>query len=74
MYIGLDVVAIDLPGHGQSSHRGPGSRYNFLDYLADLKRAVEGKFIISIHFIVTIVLICIRFGLEGIYIAGTFNG
>ena len=28
-----DVVAIDLPGHGYSDHRPPGTRYHFIDYI-----------------------------------------
>jgi pimeloyl-ACP methyl ester carboxylesterase len=28
-----DIVAIDLPGHGCSDHRPPGSRYHFVDYI-----------------------------------------
>ena len=28
----LDLVALDLPGHGHSSHRPAGTRYHFIDY------------------------------------------
>ncbi len=31
-----DLVAIDLPGHGRSSHRAPGAWYHFIDYCSDL--------------------------------------
>lgn len=30
------VVAVDLPGHGHSFHRPPGSTYELLDYVRDL--------------------------------------
>eukprot|EP00002_Diphylleia_rotans_P025928 TRINITY_DN5148_c0_g1_i1.p1 TRINITY_DN5148_c0_g1~~TRINITY_DN5148_c0_g1_i1.p1 ORF type:complete len:282 (+),score=40.96 TRINITY_DN5148_c0_g1_i1:73-918(+) len=30
------LVAIDLPGHGKSSHRPPGSFYYFTDYIGDV--------------------------------------
>ena len=30
------MVAIDLPGHGQSDHRGPLAAYHLVDYVADL--------------------------------------
>ncbi|GAL23629.1 predicted hydrolase/acyltransferase [Vibrio variabilis] len=32
------VVAIDLPGHGHSSHKSPHHFYNFHDYIDDLHR------------------------------------
>ena len=35
-------VAVDLPGHGQSSHRPPGVFYSFPAYLADVRRVIEG--------------------------------
>ncbi|MBK6726907.1 MAG: alpha/beta fold hydrolase [Xanthomonadales bacterium] len=31
-----DLVAIDLPGHGRSSHRAPGAWYHFIDYCSDV--------------------------------------
>lgn len=37
---GLRIVALDLPGHGRSEHRGPGSYY-FLDYVADALAAAD---------------------------------
>lgn len=36
----LDLLAIDLPGHGRSSHRG---RYHFLDYIEDLSQAASAR-------------------------------
>ena len=41
--VDLYVVAIDLPGHGQSSHRPVGVAYHFIDYVADLKYAIDGE-------------------------------
>jgi len=35
-------VAIDLPGHGFSSHRPDGCFYTFPLYVADVRRVVEG--------------------------------
>lgn len=32
---GCDVVAIDLPGHGRSGHRGAGTLQHFVEYIAD---------------------------------------
>ncbi|KAM9856495.1 serine hydrolase-like protein [Aulostomus maculatus] len=34
-------VAVDLAGHGLSSHRPPGSFYYFLAYVADIRRVVD---------------------------------
>ena len=39
----LHLVAIDLPGHGLSSHRPPGTNQIFVNYLADIRRVVEGE-------------------------------
>ncbi|MEE6517181.1 hypothetical protein FKM82_027230, partial [Ascaphus truei] len=33
-------VALDFSGHGMSSHRPPGVRYEHLDYVTDVHRAV----------------------------------
>ncbi|XP_040893029.1 serine hydrolase-like protein isoform X2 [Toxotes jaculatrix] len=35
-------VAVDLPGHGRSSHRPPGVFYSFPTYVADVRRVVDG--------------------------------
>lgn len=36
----LDLVALDLPGHGHSGHRHPTARYHFIDYLFDIDAAL----------------------------------
>jgi pimeloyl-ACP methyl ester carboxylesterase len=38
---GLDVVALDLPGHGRSPHRPAGARYHFDDYVFDVLAVAE---------------------------------
>lgn len=35
------LVALDLPGHGQSFHRPPGESYEMLDYVRDLAQFLE---------------------------------
>jgi pimeloyl-ACP methyl ester carboxylesterase len=37
----LDLVALDLPGHGHSAHRHPTARYHFVDYLFDIDAALD---------------------------------
>ena len=37
----LDLVAIDLPGHGHSEHRHSTSRYHFIDYLFNVDAALD---------------------------------
>jgi pimeloyl-ACP methyl ester carboxylesterase len=37
---GLDIVALDLPGHGLSEHRHHSARYHFIDYLWDVDAAL----------------------------------
>jgi pimeloyl-ACP methyl ester carboxylesterase len=37
----LDLVALDLPGHGHSEHRHPTARYHFIDYLFNLDAALD---------------------------------
>lgn len=39
----LHVVAIDLPGHGRSSHRPPGAFYHVQNYVADVKYVIDGE-------------------------------
>ena len=36
---GFRWIALDLPGHGHSDYRPPGSVYHFTDYIGDLHRA-----------------------------------
>ena len=36
-----DMVAIDWPGHGLSSHRSAGAHYHFIDYVYDLLELFE---------------------------------
>ncbi len=36
-----DLVAIDLPGHGRSSHRADGAWYHFIDYCSDVLGVVD---------------------------------
>lgn len=38
---GLDLVALDLAGHGHSAHRSPGSRYYFMDNLWDIDAVLD---------------------------------
>ena len=37
----LDLVAVDLPGHGRSYHRHPSAHYYFTEYLWDLDAALD---------------------------------
>jgi len=37
---GLDIVALDFPGHGLSEHRHHTARYHFIDYLWDVNAAL----------------------------------
>lgn len=36
-------VAIDLAGHGLSSHRPPGVLYSFPYYVMDVRRVIDGE-------------------------------
>jgi pimeloyl-ACP methyl ester carboxylesterase len=38
---GLDLVAMDFPGHGQSPPRPPAARYHFDDYVFDVLAALD---------------------------------
>ncbi|MFY2762662.1 alpha/beta fold hydrolase [Arenimonas sp. MALMAid1274] len=38
---GFDWVALDLPGHGASSHRAPGYDYAFVDWVHDVLDAMD---------------------------------
>ena len=35
------IVAIDLPGHGRSGHRPPGTWYHYIDYLGEVLTAAD---------------------------------
>jgi len=37
----VDLVALDLPGHGRSEHRHASTRYHFIDYLFDVDAALD---------------------------------
>jgi pimeloyl-ACP methyl ester carboxylesterase len=37
----IELVAIDLPGHGHSDHRAPGAYYHYVDYLGDVLGAAD---------------------------------
>jgi len=37
----LDLVALDLPGHGHSEHRHTSTRYHFIDYLFNIDAALD---------------------------------
>jgi pimeloyl-ACP methyl ester carboxylesterase len=38
---GLELVSIDLPGHGRSTHRPPGMRYHYTDYVDDVMAVAD---------------------------------
>lgn len=38
---GLELVCLDLPGHGHSGHRPPGARYAFVDHVLDVLAAAD---------------------------------
>lgn len=37
----LNIVAIDAPGHGLSSHKPPGTFYHFMEMVIDIRRVVK---------------------------------
>lgn len=37
----LDILALDLPGHGRSAHRPAGQHYHFVDFVADVIAAAD---------------------------------
>ncbi|TVT55148.1 MAG: alpha/beta hydrolase [Sedimenticola thiotaurini] len=49
----LELVALDLPGHGHSDHRPPGQHYHFVDFVEDVIGAADelgwGQFILLGH-------------------------
>ncbi len=38
---GMEITAIDFPGHGHSDHRAPGHNYGFVDYVIDIQAVIE---------------------------------
>jgi pimeloyl-ACP methyl ester carboxylesterase len=38
---GIELVALDLPGHGASAHRAPGYDYAFVDWIHDVLDALD---------------------------------
>jgi len=38
---GLNLVALDLPGHGKSEHRRGANAYHFIDYVTDVVQAAD---------------------------------
>ncbi len=47
----LDLVALDLPGHGHSDHRHSTARYHFVDYLFDIDAALDALGWDDCHFL-----------------------
>ena len=47
----LDLVALDLPGHGHSEHRHTSTRYHFIDYLFNIDAALDALGWADCHFI-----------------------
>ncbi len=47
----LDLVAIDLPGHGFSEHRHSTTRYHFIDYLYNIDAALDALGWEDCHFL-----------------------
>ena len=38
---GIELTAIDFPGHGHSDHRAPGHNYGFIDYVMDVQAVMD---------------------------------
>lgn len=38
---GMEITAIDFPGHGRSDHRAPGHNYGFIDYVIDIQAVID---------------------------------
>ena len=47
----MDLVALDLPGHGHSDHRHPTARYHFIDYVFDIDAALDALGWADCHFL-----------------------
>jgi pimeloyl-ACP methyl ester carboxylesterase len=48
---GMDIVALDLPGHGHSYHRHLSAHYYFMDYLWDIDMALDALGWSSCHLV-----------------------
>jgi len=48
---GLDLVALDLPGHGHSEHRHASTRYHFIDYVFNIDAALDALGWDQCHFL-----------------------
>lgn len=48
---GMNVIAIDLPGHGKSSHKSIDAHYHFIDWVYDVLCIVEAKKWQNIHLV-----------------------
>jgi pimeloyl-ACP methyl ester carboxylesterase len=46
-----DVIAIDLPGHGKSSHRSADAYYHFVDYVDDIYQLIVQEAYAKVHLI-----------------------
>jgi len=47
----LNLVALDLPGHGHSEHRHSSTRYHFIDYLFNVDAALDALGWTDCHFL-----------------------
>lgn len=48
---GFKVVAIDLPGHGASSHKSDGTQYHFIDWVYDILVLFEANDWTDVHIV-----------------------
>ncbi len=48
---GFNVIAIDLPGHGKSSHKSCDAHYHFIDWVYDVLRIIEVNKWQNIHLV-----------------------
>jgi pimeloyl-ACP methyl ester carboxylesterase len=47
----LNLVSVDLPGHGQSAHRSPDAHYHFLDWIYDVATLIKSQQWQRVHII-----------------------